>query len=85
MENVPLAEKIVKECVKSGKIITVKFRTGVSADNIVTVEFAKKMEGAGASLLTVHGRTRDKMYAGEVAFGEIEKAKKAVKIPVVAN
>jgi len=25
------------------------------------------------------------MYAGEVAFSEIEKAKKAVKIPVIAN
>lgn len=85
LENIPLAEKIVKECVKSGKIITVKFRTGVSADQIVTEEFAKKMEGAGASLLTIHGRTRDKMYAGDVAFEEIEKAKKAVKIPVVAN
>ena len=85
LENIPLAEKIVKECVKSGKIITVKFRTGVSEDNIVTQEFAKRMEGAGASLLTIHGRTRDKMYAGDVAFDEIEKAKKSVKIPVLAN
>ncbi len=85
LENIPLAEKIVSECVKSGKIITVKFRTGVSADKLVTAEFAKRMEGAGASLLTVHGRTRDKMYSGEVAFAEIAKAKSAVKIPVIAN
>ena len=85
LENPLLAEKIVTECVKSGKIITVKFRIGVSADKIVTEEFAKRMEGAGASLLTVHGRTRDKMYAGEVSFSEVEKAKKAVKIPVIAN
>ena len=85
LENPDLAEKIVAECVKSGKTVTVKFRIGVSADKIVTTEFAKKMEGAGASLLTVHGRTRDKMYAGEVDFAEIEKAKNAVKVPVIAN
>ena len=76
LENPALAEKIVEECVKSGKIVTVKFRIGVSAEKIVTEEFAKRMAGAGASLLTVHGRTKDKMYAGEVNFLEIEKAKR---------
>ena len=75
LENPRLAEKIVEECVKSGKTITVKFRIGVSKDKIVTEEFAKRMAGAGASLITVHGRTKDKMYSGEVDFKEIEKAK----------
>ncbi len=80
-----LAEKIVRECVKSGKVITVKFRIGLTEEKLVTEEFAKRMEGAGASLITVHGRARDKMYSGEVNFLEIEKAKKAVSIPVIAN
>ena len=85
LENPLLAEKIVKECQKSGKIITVKFRIGVRENEYVTEEFAKRMAGAGASLITIHGRTRDKMYAGEVHFDEIAAAKKAVKIPVIAN
>ena len=85
LENPALAEEIVKECVKSGKIITVKFRIGVSGEKLITEEFAKRMEGAGASLITIHGRTRDKMYAGEVNFKEIAAAKRAVKIPVIAN
>ena len=85
LENPLLAEKIVKECVKSGKIITVKFRIGVSPDKIITEEFAKRMEGAGASLITIHGRTKDKMYSGDVNFEEIAKAKRGVKIPVIAN
>ena len=85
LENPALAEKIVRECVKSGKIVTVKFRIGITSEKLVTEEFAKRMEGAGASLITVHGRTKDKIYAGEVNFKEIEKAKKAVKIPVIAN
>lgn len=85
LENPALAEEIVKECVKSGKIVTVKFRIGVTADKLITREFAKRMEGAGASLITVHGRTKDKMYSGEVNYGEILSAKSAVKIPVIAN
>ncbi len=85
LENPALAEKIVQECVKSGKIITVKFRIGVTEGNYITTEFAKRMEGAGAQLLTVHGRTREKFYSGEVHFDEIASAKNAVKIPVIAN
>ena len=85
LENPKLAEKIVKECVKSGKVITVKFRIGIDDSKLITAEFAKRMEGAGASLLTVHGRTKEKVYAGEVNFNEIASAKRAVQIPVIAN
>ncbi len=85
LEDPQKAETIVKECVKSGKIITVKFRIGITAEKLVTTEFAKRMEGAGASLITIHGRTKDKIYAGDVNFAEIAAAKNAVKIPVIAN
>lgn len=85
LNDLPLAEKIISECKKSGKIITVKFRIGVDETHICTVEFAKMCENAGADMITVHGRTRDKMYAGDVNFKEIAKAKNAVKIPVIAN
>ncbi len=85
LENPVLAEKIVKECVKSGKIITVKCRIGIDKAHIVASEFVKRMEGAGASLVTVHGRTKDKVYAGEVDYKEIAAAKAAVQIPVIAN
>ncbi|MBE5756437.1 MAG: tRNA-dihydrouridine synthase family protein [Clostridiales bacterium] len=80
-----LAEKIVKECVKTGKIITVKIRTGLKQDNLITEEFCKMLEGAGASLITIHGRTREMYYSGDIFFDEIKKAKKAVKIPIIAN
>ena len=85
LEDPVLAEKIVKECVKSGKIITVKFRIGIDENRLITAEFAKRMENAGASLITVHGRTKDKVYAGEVHYGQIAAAKRAVQIPVIAN
>ncbi len=85
LNDIPLAERIISECKKSGKIITVKFRIGIDGEHIRTEEFAKACENAGADMITVHGRTRDKMYSGEVNFKEIAKAKNAVKIPVIAN
>ena len=85
LENPKLAEKIVSECVKSGKTITVKFRIGIDEGHLITEDFAQRMAGAGASLLTVHGRTKDKVYAGEVNTAEIAKAVRAVEIPVIAN
>lgn len=83
--NPALAEKIVSEVKKSGKIVTVKMRTGVKEGEEITEEFARRMEGAGASLISIHGRTKEKIYAGEVNFSEIAAAKRAVKIPVMAN
>jgi len=83
--DMPLAEKIISECKKSGKIITVKTRIGLDKERIVAAEFAKMAEGAGADMITIHGRTKDKIYAGEVDYGSIADAKAAVKIPVIAN
>ncbi len=85
MNDLPLASRIISECKKSNKIISVKFRIGLSAQKLQGVEFAKMCEDAGADLITVHGRTRDKMYSGGVDFAEIERVKNAVKIPVIAN
>lgn len=79
------AERLIKECVKSGKTITVKIRTGQKKGDDVAAEFAKMAEFAGASLITIHGRVREAYYSGEVDFCAIEKAKKSVKIPVIAN
>ncbi len=85
LADIKLAERIVKAVKSSGKRVSVKFRTGISEGNLVTEEFARTMEGAGADMITIHGRTREKVYSGEVNYAEIERAKKAVKIPVIAN
>ena len=85
LENPKLAEQIVKECVKSGKIITVKMRIGIHEGDYITRDFALRMQDAGAQLITIHGRTKDKVYAGDVHFDEIAKAKQALQIPVIAN
>lgn len=85
MAKPELAAKIISACKKSGKKVSVKFRIGLEKGKIIAAEFAKVCEGAGADMITVHGRTRDKIYAGEVDCAAIAKAKSAVKIPVIAN
>ena len=85
LTNIRLAEQIIKECVKSGKIITVKIRTGIKQGDDIAAEFAKMAENAGAKLITIHGRVRENYYSGEPNFAAIERAKRAVKIPVIAN
>ena len=85
LENFPLAEKVISACVKSGKRISVKFRIGIDEAHKCAAEFARLCEGAGACMITVHGRTRDKVYAGEPDYAAIAAAKNAVSIPVIAN
>lgn len=85
MNDLPLVGRIVSECKKSGKLVSVKFRTGLDESRKVTAEFARVCAGAGADLICIHGRTRDKMYSGAVDFEEIAAAKRAVDIPVIAN
>ncbi len=85
MNDLPLVGRIVSECKKSGKLVSVKFRTGLDESRKITAEFARVCADAGADLICIHGRTRDKMYSGAVDFEEIAAAKRAVDIPVIAN
>ena len=86
LKDISLAEKIVKAVVDSVDIpVTVKMRTGWDEDTIVAPELAKRCENAGASLITIHGRTRKQMYAPGVDYKTISEVKKAVSVPVVAN
>ncbi len=79
------ASKIISSVAKCNKPVTVKFRIGLIPDDFVTCDFSKMCEDSGASLITIHGRVRTSYYSGEVNYSEIEKAKNAVSIPVIAN
>ena len=84
--NLKLISKIVKEAVKNTeKPITVKIRKGWNDENIVAVQAAKIIEEAGAKAITVHGRTREQYYSGQVDLDIIKEVKKEVKIPVIGN
>ncbi|EGB08668.1 hypothetical protein AURANDRAFT_13024, partial [Aureococcus anophagefferens] len=56
------------------------------AVSAATVALARRLEAAGADLLTVHGRTRAMKKCGfPCDFAAIAAVKRAVRVPVVAN
>ena len=85
LNNLPLAEKIISECVKSGKTITVKTRLGVKRDEFKAGELALRAENAGAVMITVHARYREDFYSGPIDYAAVKSIKESVKIPVSFN
>ena len=84
--NLDLVEEIVKSVVEKSKHpVTVKVRKGWDSDHIVAVEAAKRIEKAGAAMITIHGRTREEFYSGEADWDIIKAVKQAVNIPVIGN
>ena len=77
---------VVKAMVKeAGKPVTVKMRMGFERGSDTAVETAKAAEAAGASAVTVHGRTREQYYEGKADWSAIAKVKANVRIPVIGN
>lgn len=86
LENISLAEEIIRTCVKNTtKPVSVKFRSGVSDENLVYINFAKMCERAGASFITFHPRTRSQGYAGHSDWEQLKEVTKVVGIPVIAS
>lgn len=86
MLDLELAGSIIEEVVKASSVpVTVKIRKGWDKEHIVAVELAKIAEAKGASCITIHGRTRDEFFSGEVDLSIIKKVKEAVSIPVIGN
>ena len=89
MRDEPLALEIVSAVVDAaaphGVPVTLKMRTGWSADHRNAVKLARDFESAGVQMLTVHGRTREQGYKGDAEYDTIAAVKAAVRVPVVAN
>ncbi len=86
MRSPELAGKIVNAIKKATSLpVTVKMRTGWDETSKNCVEMAKILEYNGADVLTVHGRTKERMYMPPADLDSIKAVKQAVSIPVVGN
>ncbi|MBW4618312.1 MAG: tRNA dihydrouridine synthase DusB [Cyanosarcina radialis HA8281-LM2] len=80
------AEAIVRSVVKAVNVpVTVKTRIGWNDSEITILDFAKRMEDAGAQMITVHGRTRAQGYNGAAKWEWIRRVKEILSIPVIGN
>ncbi len=80
------AEAIMRAVVDAVAVpVTVKTRIGWDDDEINILDFAQRMQDAGAQMITVHARTRAQGYTGAARWEWIARVKEKLTIPVIAN
>lgn len=88
LRDIPRMLAITSAVVKAVSLpVTVKTRLGWDASEIIIGELAPRLQDCGISALTIHGRTRSQMYAGEADWQPIAavKADPRMHIPIIGN
>jgi tRNA-dihydrouridine synthase B len=86
--NIPLMVEMTKAIVDRVKLpITVKTRLGWDDGNRNITDIAERLQDAGISAITIHGRTRSQFYKGNADWALIGEVKNnpRMKIPVIGN
>ncbi len=88
LNDIPLMLKITREVVNAVKLpVTAKTRLGWDEKSKVIADVAERLQDEGIQALTIHGRTRAQMYAGEADWTLIGEVKNntRIRIPVIGN
>lgn len=86
MKSPQTAYNIVKSVKEAVDVpVTCKFRLGIKQEEINFVEFAVKMQEAGASAVCIHARTRVQMYSGTADWKRVSTLKGEIDIPYFIN
>ncbi|HEY0295883.1 MAG TPA: tRNA dihydrouridine synthase DusB [Bordetella sp.] len=80
-----ILDAVVAACAPLGVPVTLKTRTGWDREHKNALRIARMAQDAGIAALTLHGRTRADLYAGQAEYDTIREVKAALDIPVVAN
>ena len=80
------AASVIAAMTKRVKIpVTVKMRAGWNEQSINAPELARRVEGAGAAAVAVHGRTAAQSYSGQSDWDLIDRVAESVSIPVFGS
>ena len=86
MRTPDVADRMIRRTVASCDLpVSVKMRIGWDRYSVNAVDFARMVEDAGVSEITVHGRTREQQYSGEADWDIIGEVKNSVSVPVIGN
>jgi tRNA-dihydrouridine synthase B len=85
MRDVDTACRIVAAIAGACRVdVSVKTRLGWT-DASGLVDFTRSLVNAGASLITIHGRTYDQSFGGRADWGPIQSLKDHLPVPVLGN
>lgn len=80
------AATIISEMVKAVRIpVTVKMRKGWDDTDISAADVARRVADAGASAITIHGRTAKQSYSGEADWDFVAEVADTLPIPVFGS
>ncbi|SFI07131.1 tRNA-U20-dihydrouridine synthase [Bosea sp. OK403] len=86
MRDLDHAIALVEAAVKAVSVpVTVKMRLGWDDASRNAPELARRAVASGASMITVHGRTRQQFYKGVADWGAIRAVREQGDFPLVAN
>lgn len=86
LRDTDLLRHIVRDVVRAVHTpVSCKIRTGWDAAHPVAEEAARIIEGEGASLLTLHPRTREQGFSGRADWSVIARVRACTGIPLIGN